>query len=275
MAESPKPFVHVVFGMSAAGSLRQALAKLTLNQAVLGLPDDLSFGPINPPAPGVRSQWIKELLGLDDYEEYGRRAEIFWKQATDPDVSPVVWVCRRCAYEYSGFLEFLWRIGEQRFLVIDMTDFKFPARTGRDGVDMWITSTFGYVSPDYITSSRIIETKKRLDKRKVSAYREAWKHLRIENSPFRVVTDAGLRSAPLTHFDDAIRSCITHNWQKCARIIHETMGKLEVDKFRQCGDLILESRLRTLGEERAFEVRGDASDMHKSEARLLPPTDIA
>ncbi|WP_175525633.1 DUF3658 domain-containing protein [Bosea sp. OK403] len=270
--ESAKPFVHVVFGMSAAGSLRQALAKLALDQTVLGLPDDLSFGPINPPAHDVRDQWIEEVLGYDDYEEYGQRAEIFWKQATDTAVTPVAWVCRRCASEYSGFLEFLWRIGDQHFLVIDMTDFQFPANPNRPGSGSWITSTFGFVSENYIVNSGIIDTQTTLEKRQIDAYRALWAHLRTENAPFRVVSDAGLRSAPITHFDEAIKSCLTQDWQKCARVIHETMGILLDGNFHQSGNLILESRLRMLGAQHAVEIRGDASDSRTSEARLPPPT---
>src|SRR5689334_14128764 len=119
MSEDAKPVIHVVFGASGAGSLRAALARLGLNQTVLGFPEDLSFGPIDPSAPVRRDEWMRDVFEEDgSYEEYRQRAEVFWQQATDSAVFPVAWLSRRDAREYAAFLEFLWRIGDQPFRVV-------------------------------------------------------------------------------------------------------------------------------------------------------------
>jgi hypothetical protein len=54
-----EPTLHVVCGDSAAGLLRQALRKAGRQERVLAFPDNLSFGPINPPDVGLRLEWMK------------------------------------------------------------------------------------------------------------------------------------------------------------------------------------------------------------------------
>src|SRR5689334_22783103 len=107
MTKPEKPVVHVVFNMSAAGSLRQALADMSLKETVIGLPDDLSVGPIDPPAADLRDRWTEDTLGFDNWPDLGQRSDLFWTQATDRDVIPVAWVCRQSAAEFAGFLEFV------------------------------------------------------------------------------------------------------------------------------------------------------------------------
>ena len=46
--------LHVVMSLSAPGSLRQALRAAGREDRVVGFPDCLACGPINPPAPASR-----------------------------------------------------------------------------------------------------------------------------------------------------------------------------------------------------------------------------
>lgn len=48
--------LHIVFDPSAAASLRDALRQAGRDERVVSLSDCLSFGPINPPDPGLRTQ---------------------------------------------------------------------------------------------------------------------------------------------------------------------------------------------------------------------------
>ena len=54
-----KPMLHIVFGESAAGTLRLALRQANRDDEVLSFNDDLSFGPINPPVPVARAAWAR------------------------------------------------------------------------------------------------------------------------------------------------------------------------------------------------------------------------
>jgi hypothetical protein len=54
-------------------------------------------------------------------------------------------------------------------------------------------------------------------------YHGHWRQLRAANAPLRVVDTDGLRSAPITFFDQQLLSFANASWQKPARIIGETM----------------------------------------------------
>ena len=268
MPQNQKPVVHVVFGLSAAGSLREAIEQLGLDQTVIGLPDDLSFGPIDQPAAGPRIEWIGETLGYDGFEEWEEPIDLFWKQATDSGVLPVAWVCRRCASEYSGFLEFVRRIGDQPFRVVDITGIEFARPTEPPGTQTWIAPRFGHVGAGLMIDAGLIDRQTTLSETEIEAYRAMWARLRAENAAFRVVTDQGLFSAPITHFDEVIRSSVTSDWRTCARVVHSALGKLSDGNFYQCGDLVLWSRVTTLVDEGVLEMQGDAMWMNKSSVRL-------
>lgn len=55
--EKQEARVHVTFGPSATGSLKIAFETLGRDEQVLGLIDDLSFGPIASADRHTRTQW--------------------------------------------------------------------------------------------------------------------------------------------------------------------------------------------------------------------------
>jgi hypothetical protein len=119
------PAIHFAFNMSAAGSIRQALADLGCHERVIGFPDNSSFGPINPPSATLRELWVGDHLGYE-WGEIVQAADAFWAEAISEDNSPVVWVSRHCALEYSAFLEFIARKGDAPFRIIDATGIEVP-----------------------------------------------------------------------------------------------------------------------------------------------------
>jgi len=60
--------VHIVFSDGAAGLLRRALRDAGRSEHVLAFPDNLSFGPINPPDVQLRLEWMNEHLGASQRE---------------------------------------------------------------------------------------------------------------------------------------------------------------------------------------------------------------
>ena len=266
MTKPEKPVVHVVFNMSAAGSLKQALADMGVRQTVIGLPDDLSFGPIDPRS-DIRGQWVEDVLGYDDFGDYGKRADLFWSQATAEGINPVAWVCRRSAAEFAAFLEFAWLIGDHPFQVVDITQVEFASSADRSGLKTWRAATFALVPSDNIVNAGLVNRRTILTGVELQAYRDLWKRLRAENAPFRVASDLGLHSAPITYFDGVITSHVSDNWQRCAHVVAESLGALD-DGFRQCGDLVLWSRVQALADEGVFEMKGDGTLMRESSVRL-------
>ncbi|MDB5410516.1 MAG: hypothetical protein JWL84_5428 [Rhodospirillales bacterium] len=121
------PVLHVVFNLSAAMSLRQAVRQAGRDDRVVALADDLSFGPIDPCDGDARAQWVEAALGYCGWDEVGREAAGFWTAALSGDNRRIAWMSRRSAQEYAGFLEFVWRLGDTPCQVIDLTEFALAA----------------------------------------------------------------------------------------------------------------------------------------------------
>lgn len=75
-----------------------------------------------------------------------------------------------------------------------------------------------------------------------------WRHLQKENAPFRIVTDTGLVSTTIDHFDPLILAQATSEWQASARIIGNALG-YSSQPYQQVGDLMLQTRLVALVEQ--------------------------
>jgi len=257
MTIGDKPTLHVVFNMSAAGGVRQALSWVGRNERVLGFPDDLSFGPINPPSAPSRQSWVENELGYD-FDEVAQMAEQFWAEATSAATLPLAWVSRYNAAEYSGFLEFVWRKGDAPFRVVDFTGIEYA----NNGGPLIAARSLGLVPPDQIVGARLFDQQRALRPSEIEAFRDVWRRLRQENAPLRVVDGTALVSAPITHFDDAVFSCAGSDWQKGARLVGATMMKLIDHPPYQCpSDIVLWGRVRALDEAGVLEISGDPSEM--------------
>jgi hypothetical protein len=263
MTDDAKPPLHAVFGMCAAASLRQALAQLGRDERVIGFPDDLSCGPINPPSAELRAAWVEEELGTD-WDDVSEMAEQFWAEATSPSVLPTAWVSRRCAQEYTAFLEFLERIDDAAFRVVDLTDVEFAWSSRRPPSPAF---AFGIVTPKQMIEAGLIERQRELSGAELRARRATWRHLKSENAPLRIVTRTGLVSAPITYFDDFVLSCVADQWRKGARVVGEALGRMIDEPFCQTGDLVLWARVRALVDAGRVESQGDLSSMRHSEVR--------
>jgi Protein of unknown function/Domain of unknown function (DUF1835) len=256
---------HVVFSSTAAGLLRQALQQADRGGRVVSLDDCLSFGPINPPDPALRIGWVEKELGYTGWEEVVGAATSFWPEALSRDHRKIAWFSRRSAQEYAGFLEWLWRLGEEPAEVIDLTDVLL-AGSGSGPIRQRLAISLGMLSPHLILENDLFDRAEILTPVLRTRYEELWRHLKAENGPLRVLSEGELVSAPLSFFDPLLVSYATPQWKKAARIIGEALvHDLET---HQTGDLVLSARVRALAEAGRLEARGDLANIRKGELRL-------
>ncbi len=259
-----KPRLHVMFCASARGTLIQALDKVGRNERVVAPLDCFSFGPINPPDAAVRADWVGEQLGYDGWEEAGATIAPFMAESLSPDVSPVAWFSQRDAQSFTGFLEWLWQLGDAPCAVVDVSDLRLTYG-GRSRLA---------ISPSTITADEFIrndllDSAAPLGERERLKFRALWSSLKIENASLRVLGENGLVSAPLEFFDPLILSHVESDWRKMALIVGHVLGGW-TEEYRQSGDLLVASRIRVLAEDGRLEWRGDLADMHHCEVRLPP-----
>ncbi len=239
--------VHVVIGDSAGGVLRQALEAMKRDDRVVALLDDLSFGSINPAEPTVRAHWVKRELGYDIGAGLRARVEKSWAEALAPAERRIAWMSRRSAWDYSGFLEWICRLGDEPCEIVDLTDARFPERCAEGPAGyLSLVVSLGVLNPDQISAMGLLDRAAPLASTERSRYREVWRLLRAENAPLRVVSDAGLSSAPITFYDDELLPYAVPHWRKVARIVAEALANQR--EFAQCGDLFLASRVRALAQ---------------------------
>lgn len=276
--------LHIVFGESAGGSLRQAMRQARRKGKVIAFWDDLSFGPINPPDPADRAVWSRKELGLP-VEEFGfsfeRNVRIisddppssarklktevpeFWGKVLSAKAGRVIWTCRRSAHEYAGFLECVWQLGDEPFDVVDLTGVS-PARVGGKQEPIMSVSE---LHPQAFTGNRLWDHAAPLTIAARSRYREMWRGLRVENAPLRIVAGDDLVSAPMTFYDEWLISSTVGQWRKAARVIAETMTIAQA-RGHIVGDLLLSARLQALAASGRLEAQGNLSKPRFSEVRL-------
>jgi len=263
MKENANPVVHVVFSSSAAVTLRRALAGIGRMERVIGLSEDLSFGPIDPPSASARGAWIECELNYD-FEEILQDADRFWEEAMSPHILPVAWVSRYDAADFSAFLEFIWRKADAPFRVVDVTDVKLV-----DGHGKTIAyPSLGVISQAQMTEARLFDRQATLLPNQIGSYRAIWRRLRQENAPLRIVNDTGLTSAPITHFDETIVEVASEQWQEGARVVGKTMASFMDRRFSPCpSDLVLWARVRALAERGVLEIGGNPDEMRNTTVR--------
>jgi hypothetical protein len=271
---SMSPRTNVTIHPSAAGSLRVALNTLGRDEEVLCLADDLSFGPINPGDVRQRMQWGIDELGFHEEPEIEENITEFWKRVTTLRTEIVAWISSRYVSEYCGLLELLWRVKDAPVSVVDVADVEF---TRLDGSPSPYTSmAFSVVHDRQIVEKDLCHRATRVSDIERKRYETEWRRLREENGALRMLTDAGVVSVPISHYDDMILSLVTNEWQTCARVVGGAVGKLSEGRFRQCSsDSLIFDRLLTLIDDEVIEGKNEHElwSMRESWVRRRPPCD--
>jgi hypothetical protein len=161
--------------------------------------DDLSFGPIAPPDAEMRRRWVEHELGYE-WEDVCAESASFWDDALSQTDRRVAWLSRRSTLEYCGFLEWLWRLGEQPFGLVDLTDVTVVGRAIDGSPISRRADSIGLLHPHEIVDSGFLDSAQEVTPYVRRRYRDVWARLRVENAPLRVLGPDGLVSAPITHF---------------------------------------------------------------------------
>jgi hypothetical protein len=267
--------LHVVFGYSAAGSLRRAIENAKRDDEVIAQLDGFELGPIAPPNPALRAKWLCDELGwswldeLDSPELDLRRDDAFWQRIIRHEGRLVVWVSRRSAGEYAGFLALVWQLSGKSCDVVDVTDYIQPGFTNRDGhyVAPQLVGTVNLLVPPLFFRNETFGQAYTLSPAQISKYHAAWETLRVENAPLRVLESGRLVSASLNYFDEFIRTFVTENWQRGARIAGNVLAAQWDRQEYQFSDMFCWSRLLHLAETGRIEARGDLASMRTTELR--------
>jgi hypothetical protein len=255
--------LHITPGPSASASLRRAIREAGRDDEVLSFCDDLSCGPVDPDDPALRAAW---WAPLDDLKGIEKDIRAFWDRVEATDDRLVVWYARHASMEHAFFLCWADRLGEHPFDVVDVTGRRFPfiRRDGFAGMSP-PTLAVGIMNPDALKSLLGCERPFTAPERQTA--RQHWRHLKRENAHFRIVTAAGLVSAPAHHFDRLILDQATAEWRTIRRSVGDVMGH-DLENYIQVGDTMLLTRIVSLIGEGKLLVDGDQRDIWSCRVRL-------
>ena len=243
--------------------MMQAIRRAGLDDEVLRFVDDLSCGPIDPHTPAARAAWWSSW---HDSEEVAATETRFWDRVTKSDQQLIVWFGRDSAQELAFFLAWVDRLGDRPFGVIDVTGKQWPY-TRKDGTaDMSRPAqAVGIIQPWNLQT--LLGSERPLSPAAKEEAQAQWQRLRRENAHFRVVTPAGLVSAPADYFDPLIIECTTNEWQRVIRVVGEAMGR-SAEPYLQSGNVVLQQRVMALVGEGKLLAEGDPRDMLNARVRL-------
>jgi Protein of unknown function/Domain of unknown function (DUF1835) len=252
--------LHIAPDDSAGGCLRMAVRDAGSDDKVLSCRDNLSCGPIASDDLAGRAEWWGQFYDDPDIET---DLKAFWDRVSKTEDRLVVWFGRYSASELAFFLAWIDQLGDRPFELMDVTRRQVPFKR-RDGTrGARPMESVGIMNPDMLRSLLGSEQPATLPLREEA--RQIW--LKTEDAPFRIVTGAGLASAPIDYFDPWLLSRATTEWRATARIIGETMAYCD-EPYMQVGDAMLRMRVVALVKEGKLLASGDPWDMHSCRVRV-------
>ncbi|MFE6168920.1 DUF1835 domain-containing protein [Viridibacillus arvi] len=262
--------IHIVYGDSAAGSLKHALRlmKKTNEEKVIVVRDIFSIGPLNDIQ--TRKEWIQEHIFRDMDESYAP-LQNDQLQSIQDDVSFCIWISNS-AHEQVGL----------RFVMNELNNAQNPIQIVNVSTQLkpleprFVPRTTGEVtSEQLIKMMPFCEPVTELEK---SRYVNEWQQLSKTKNVLRYLEEDMIISTEANYYDDFIIECAKflhseildrkedepEEFMKAARLVGEVYGNIE----NHIGDAFIEYRLRELIINGMFEVKGDTSTMHLNNVKL-------
>ena len=255
--------LHIAPGDSAGGSLLQAIRDDGRDEAVLSWLDDLSCGPIESDDPSERAAW---WASFHDDRDIEGQIRAFWSHVATTNERLVVWFGRHSAQELSFVLAWAERLGERAYDIIDVTGLQMPfIRPDGSAALSYPKQAVSLVSVDGLKS--LLGSERPITNREREGSRRSWLKLKQENALFRIVTSAGLVSAPEDIFDSLLIERVTPEWQRVIFVVGNAMG-YNSEPYMQVGDVMLLMRVVALIRQGKLLADGDPWDMRTCRVRL-------
>jgi len=236
----------VLFGQSAAGTLRQVLQSRGASDEVAGFGDDLSFGPLG--SIDERIAWFdRECPDLESWDWLRESHDRFWAAIEQWEGPLRVWLAPASAAENCGYHAFRAR-AKDRPAAMTVSRLRVTFGDGSGGA-LGLGSHNADEIAELLDGATIEPCE---DPRAVG---ERWRALSKENTGLRIVNGDLLISAPEDHFDHLLLAAGSNEWRKAMRVVADAMVA-GWDLDHQVSDTFLALRLRTLVEAGVIESDG-------------------
>ena len=226
--------LHVVLGGSAAGSLRAACASLGLPGSVIGIPDDLSHGPLGDGA--LRLDYMRECFrGYDDWHPDRPDAFAPWGDLAliverDRPDAVAVW-SGESASDATFLAMACWRLPSTFEAILHVAG---PVQGWRGGL--------GACAPEELL--QLWDGRRPLSFRERQELAREFERLRDESGPLRRLEGGVVSGIPLDTYDVLLLAACPGEFTPALRVVGAAMGAC--DDRNRVGDLFFACRLPRL-----------------------------
>lgn len=263
-------FVHIVFGDSAAGTLKYYFGnnENEFKGEIINFREDHSIGPIYEIDTEIglrkRIEWfekmLKEVSAYDYFENIDKEFIETYKNIKniEPDSKIIIWYGENTADQVG--LRYL------SALLIDRELYEVnisQSYVGDYNGNRYRPRAFGECSPEEIDD--LILTMKKIHQEKCNCLMNNWEALRASKDNLRILNDDEIIGVDEGYYDLDILSNCTFNFKKAARVIGMTMGKSQ----QLVGDTYIDYRVRKLIASGKIEYRGKLETMRDFEVRVF------
>ncbi|MBS4209490.1 DUF1835 domain-containing protein [Bacillus sp. FJAT-50079] len=271
--------VHLLFGDSAAGSLRVALKDLGRYkmEKIISFWDMFSVGPIyqlhDEAGKEARFTWMKKNMN-DEYEEFQNRFQESVNEISmiQEEIPITIWVSDS-SHEQTGLLYALYLLkNKENDIVVINTTKKHAELFDQKDIEYTVLHT-GELSPEKI---QIIDERSKnispLTEQERVTLENEWLTLSKCAETLRIWGNGRIKRVPEDYYDSFMiqrakslhRQSELSGFMKSARLIGDVLGHLE----QHVGDAFLEYRLRMLIDAGIFESKGSLEAMRFYSVKL-------
>lgn len=274
--------VHIVFGYSTAGSVRQVIKQLDLQESdgIICFPDLFSVGPIwklhEPEGRLYREEWIRTHLDPEytdgNFDLTGELNPIQILQQISEQSQIVIWG-GYSAHEKIGsrYVQYLLKEYKNEMFEINAADICERKYNTQDH-QQYYRHTGEIVPEKLIEVFHQIKRIHPLTTEQRSKYEQEWLRYSETKQVLRMWIDGEINMVEENYLDDYLLHTVyklqslsnPDGYLKAARIVGEAMGYLE----QHIGDSFFEYRLRSLIYEGKLEIRGVPSAMRYFSVRI-------
>lgn len=249
-------FLHLALGDSAAGCLRAACRAHGMPGTALGIPDDLSHGPLDDGR--ARIDYMRECFrGYDDWyldvtdafapwpamidriDEAGSNAVVIW---SGENASEATFLCMAC-----------WWLTQRAERILWIT---IPEADGRHYVAVHNPTELAHL----FASARELTDSERGDRA------ADFVRIRAETGLLRRWEEGRIVGVPVEQYDPLLLECCTTRWTPAARVVGAAMGRC--DGHNLMSDLFFTWRLQVLVDAGRIEADGKRDRLREYAVRL-------
>ena len=280
--DSKTKIVHIVFGYSTAGSVRQTIKQLSLQESdgMICFPDLFSVGPIwklhEPEGRRYREEWMRTHLDPEytdhHFAHHGELNPIQMVQQIPEQARIVIWG-GDSAHEKIGSRYVQYLLKEYKNEVIEINAVKICERKHNTPKHQQYYRHTGEIVPEKLIE--VFHEMKRihpLTAEQRSKYEQEWLGYAETKQVLRLWNNGEVNTVEENDLDEYLLHTVyklqsrsnSDGFMKAARVVGEAMGYLE----QYIGDSFFEYRLRSLIYEGKLEIRGVPSAMRYYSVRI-------